>query len=295
MSVIDLSALPPPDVVEPLDFEASYQRLLSTFMGLCPEWSATMESDPVVKLIELLAYVDVQQRAHVNDSARSTMLGFAVGADLEHLAAGLDTKRLVAVPGDPEAFPPVAPVMESEASLRTRAQGAFERLSVAGPRAAYELHARAADGRVADARAISPAPAEVIVSVLSNEGDGTASDELVERVRQALSDEDVRPLGDRLTVQAARIIPYRLRIVLYHYPGPEAEPMVAAAWERLQAYAQEQRRIGRDVRRSAIFAAAHVAGVQRVEVAEPAEDIIVDLTEASYCTGIDVVVGGADE
>jgi len=32
-----------------------------------------------------------------------------------------------------------------------------------------------------------------------------------------------------------------------------------------------------------------------VEVAEPAEDIIVDLTEASYCTGIDVVVGGADE
>ncbi|MCS0770132.1 contractile injection system protein, VgrG/Pvc8 family [Escherichia coli] len=59
--------------------------------------------------------------------------------------------------------------MESDEALRLRVPAAFEGLSVAGPTAAYEFHARSADGRVADASATSPAPAEVVLTVLSRE------------------------------------------------------------------------------------------------------------------------------
>lgn len=83
-------------------------------------------------------------------------------------------KRLTVTPADNDAVPPVAAVMESDEALRLRVPAAFEGLSVAGPTAAYEFHARSADGRVADASATSPAPAEVVLTVLSREGDGTA-------------------------------------------------------------------------------------------------------------------------
>ncbi len=52
-------------------------------------------------------------------------------------------------------------------------------MSVAGPSGAYEYHGRSADGRVADVKATSPSPACVTISVLSREGNGTASAESV--------------------------------------------------------------------------------------------------------------------
>ena len=97
-----------------------------------------------------------------------------MGSDLDQLAANYNVKRLTVTPADNDAVPPVAAVMESDEALRLRVPAAFEGLSVAGPTAAYEFHAQSADGRVADASATSPAPAEVVLTVLSREGDGTA-------------------------------------------------------------------------------------------------------------------------
>ncbi len=48
----------------------------------------------------------------------------------------------------------------------------------------------------------------------------------------------------------------------YHFYPPEAE-LVMAAKPRLQRYIASQTRLGRDIRRSAIYAALHVEGVQR--------------------------------
>ncbi|MGC6580632.1 baseplate J/gp47 family protein, partial [Escherichia coli] len=81
-------------------------------------------------------------------------------------------------------------VTESDTALRLRAQAAFEGLSVAGPTGAYEYFAKSASGKVADAKAISPSPAVVVVSVLSTEGDGTASADLLATVDKALSADD---------------------------------------------------------------------------------------------------------
>ena len=294
--MIDLSQLPAPEVVEPLDFEGIYQDLLATFRALMGDgWTAPLESDPVVKLLELCAYREVQLRARINDAARSVLLAYAVGADLEQLAANVNVSRLLVSPGDSEASPPVDPVHENDASLRARVQRAFEGLSVAGPRAAYVFHALSADGRVADASAESPAPAEVVVTVLSREGDGSAGADLLDTVSAALSSEEVRPVADRLTVQGAQIVPYQVTATLWLYPGPEVEPILAAALAQLETYVGTQRRLGRDIRRSALFAALHVEGVQRVELPQPSADVVLTSSQAAHCTAIDVSAGGFDE
>ncbi len=294
--MIDLSQLPAPEVVEPLDFEVIYQDLLATFSALMGDgWTAPLESDPVVKLLELAAYREVQLRARINDAARAVLLAYAVGADLEQLAANVNVSRLLVSPGDPEATPHLDPVYENDASLRARVQRAFEGLSVAGPRAAYIFHALSADGRVADASAESPAPAQVVVTVLSREGDGSASADLLAVVEAALSSEEVRPVADQLTVQGAQIVPYQVSATLWLYPGPEAEPILAAAQAQLEAYVSTQRRLGRDIRRSALFAALHVEGVQRVELLYPEADVVLTSSQAAHCIAIDISTGGFDE
>ncbi|MBB9102070.1 baseplate J/gp47 family protein, partial [Escherichia coli] len=81
-----------------------------------------------------------------------------------------------------------------------------------------------------------PAPAEVVLTVLSREGDGTAEKDLLDVVENALNSENVRPVADRLTVRSAEIIPYRVEATIFLYPGPEAEPVMAAAKASLQKY-----------------------------------------------------------
>lgn len=76
-------------------------------------------------------------------------------------------------------------------------------------------------------------------------------------------------MADRVTVQSAQIVPYKINASLYVYPGPETEPILAAAKARLQNYISAQRRLGRDIRSSALYAALHVEGVQRVDLIEP--------------------------
>ena len=185
--------------------------------------------------------------------------------------------------------------MESDTDYRLRIQQAFEGLSTAGSTGAYQFHGRSADGRVADISVISPEPACVTISVLSRENNGVASEELLTIVRNALNDEDVRPVADRVTVQSAKIMDYKITASLYLYPGPEREPVLSAAKAKLQAYITAQHRLGRDIRKSAIYAALHVEGVQRVELAEPVADIVLDETQASWCSEYSVTVGGNDE
>ena len=272
MAVIDLSQLPAPQIVDVPDFETLLAERKAEFVALHPKdeqeaviRTLELESEPVTKLLQENAYRELLLRQRINEAAQAVMVAYAMGSDLDQLAANYNVKRLTVTPADNDAVPPVAAVMESDEALRLRVPAAFEGLSVAGPTAAYEFHARSADGRVADASATSPAPAEVVLTVLSREGDGTAEKGLLDVVEKALNSENVRPVADRLTVRSAEIIPYRVEATIFLYPGPEAEPVMAAAKASLQKYIASQTRLGRDIRRSAIFAALHVEGVQRVD------------------------------
>ena len=299
---IDLSQLPPPVVVEPLDFETLFAQRKAAFIAMYPEEeqeeiarTLELESEPITMLLEENCYRELLLRQRVNEAARAVMLAYSTDSDLDNLAVNFNVERLTIQEEDDSVTPPIEAVMESDPDLRTRTQQAFEGLSVAGPTAAYEFWGRSADGRVADISAVSPTPACVTISVLSREGDGTASDDLLSVVAAALNDEEVRPVADRVTVQSAEIVPYQIDATLYIYPGPEAEPVRQASEQQLQAYIAAQNRLGRDIRLSAIYAALHVEGVQRVELAQPVADIVLSDYQASHCTEYTITVGGYDE
>lgn len=302
MATIDLSQLPAPDVVEVLDYETLLAERKATLISLYPaEQQAaiartlSLESEPIVKLLQENVYREVILRQRVNEAAQANMVAYASDGDLDQLGANNGVTRLTLAPADDTTIPPTPAVMESDDDFRLRVASAFEGLSVAGPTGAYEYHAKSADGRVADASAISPSPACVTVTVLSREDNGEAPPDLLAVVDAALNDENVRPVADRVTVQSASIVNYAVEAALYLYPGPEAEPVRAAAEKKLAAFVSAQARLGRDIRKSALYAALHVEGVQRVELAQPAADVVLDKTQAAYCTGYRITVGGSDE
>lgn len=298
MATIDLSELPSPEVIATLDYEIILDEVKALIISSYPadEQSAiaaamALESEPLNVIAQVMAYRELMLRQVINDGAAACMLSHATSTDLDNLAANNNTERLIVT----EATDTTDAEMESDTKLRLRAQAAFEGLSVAGPTAAYEHFAKGASGKVADAKASSPAPAEVIVSVLSSEGDGTASAELIATVNAALSDESVRPVGDRLTVQSAEIISYDISATLYFYPGPESEPIADAAEEALKKWLEGQGNIGRDVALSAIMAALHVQGVQRVEIQSPPANVVISDTQAARCSSVTITRGGTDE
>lgn len=302
MATIDLSQLPAPDVVEALDYETLLNERKATLVSLYPAEqqdavarTLALESEPVVKLLQENAYREVILRQRVNEAAKAVMVAYALADDLDQLGANNGVTRLTLTAADDTTTPPTAAVMESDDDYRVRIAAAFEGLSVAGPSGAYEYHAKSADGRVADASAISPSPACVTITVLSREGNGEAAADLLAVVDAALNDEDVRPVADRVTVQSAAIVDYAVEAVLYLYPGPEAEPIRAAAGAKLAAFVSTQARLGRDIRKSALYAVLHVEGVQRVELLQPAADVVLDKTRAAYCTGWTLTIGGSDE
>ncbi|NWE75111.1 baseplate assembly protein [Pseudomonas yamanorum] len=292
MSIVDLSELPAPDVLEPLDFEEVYTERLSVFREFMGDnWSAALESDPVVKLLEVGAYVGIGDRARVNDAAKALLLAHAIRGDLDQLGANVNTPRLVIQAANLSGIPPVEEVREGDDAYRERIQLAYEGLTTAGPRNSYKLHARNASALVADASAESPSPACVTVTVLGLSGDGAVGPELLAVVASALNDENVRPLGDRVTVQSAQVLPYRVEAVLHMKgPGPESAVARDEAERRLAAWINPRRRLGVEVARSAVDAQLHVPGVSRVELTGW-KDLAPTTAQAAFCTGYSVKLG----
>ncbi|MDO5609482.1 MAG: baseplate J/gp47 family protein [Pseudomonadota bacterium] len=293
-SAIDLTRLPPLDIVEPLDFEIELAAAVADLRQRWPEYSALLESDPAYKLLEVLAYFTLQLRARINEAARACTLANARGNDLTQLAANFNVARRVISPGNPSAFPPEPPVLEPDDELRRRAQLAFEAISTAGPEGAYVFHALGAHADVLDASATSPAPVDVVISVLSRRPDGVPSQAVLDAVASALNAEHVRPLTDRVTVQPAEIVEYTIDAAVVMYPGPDAEVALAEAHRQLDAYIERHRRIGRDVTRSGLYAAIHVPGVQNVVLTSPPADIVITPLQSARCISKTLSLSGVD-
>ena len=91
-----------------------------------PAFDALVESDPAYKLLELAAYFKALLVQRGNDAARAVMPAYAQGADLDQIAARYNVARQVIDAGDPEALPPVPPVLEGDSDFRRRMLLAFE-------------------------------------------------------------------------------------------------------------------------------------------------------------------------
>ncbi len=289
-SAIDLSALPPPAVIGQLTFEARLAAKLAQLVLLHPEFTALVESDPAMKLLQADSYDETILAQAFADAARGLLLAYATGPRLDHLAALYALPRLVVTPADPEAG--TAEVLETDTALRQRVQLAPHSFSVAGPELAYVYWARSADGDVADATAVSPTPGQVVVTVLSASGNGVPGAGVLDAVRDVLTG-PVRPLTDEVIVQGASLVPFAIEAQLTVFAGPDQGLILQTALDSLNAHLAAARKLGRDVTRSALIAALHVANVQKVELLSPLADLDIDQGEIASVTDIDVIVSGS--
>lgn len=286
---LDLSRLPPPAVIKGLDYAAILAARLARVRELLaaagvPYDVEALASDPFVALEREDAYRELLDLASINDAAKAVMLAFAVGSDLDGLAAFYGVRRRTII----AATPDTPAILESDDELRARVQVAPEALTTTGTAGAYVHHAEQASSEIVDVAVLSPAPGQVRVVLLSRFGDGTPSDAALAAVRAELFDDAVKPLTVDLGVLVAVPVDYAIEIRLWIARGPDPDLVGAAARAAILNLAGVRRRIGEDINVSAIIAAAHVSGVEKVDVLRPVADIIIGPAEVGRCTGVTV-------
>ena len=255
---VDLTGLAPPPVVEQLGYEAILTAMTADLRARDPDFDAWVESEPVMKLLEIAAYRELLLRYRINQAARSVMLAYAAGADLDHLGALLGVTRSTG---------------ETDEQLRARIRLAPARVSTAGSEASYRFWVTSVPG-VTDVQVDSPSPGVVDVWALGGDApDGSPPPALVLAVADAISGDTVRPLTDTVRARTGRVRPYAIAATVTVASGPDVETVRTAAAAAVTAYARRQRKLGGSVPRSALIAALHVAGVVEVDLTEPAADV----------------------
>nr|WP_255720587.1 baseplate J/gp47 family protein [Acuticoccus kalidii] len=202
------------------------------------------------------------------------MFPTATGADLDNLAALYNVARKEG---------------ETDAAFRQRIHLHIEAFASAGPQGAYIYHALDAAPTLLDANAVRTAPGYVTVALLGA-ADGVPNAEEIAAVQTRFLDRDIRPLTDVVNVVAATLVPVKVTAELVLRPGPDAALLLAEATNALTDELNLRKKVGRNLSRSSVFRALQVEGVERVVLAEPASDVIIDETEAVRAGAITLTV-----
>ena len=303
MSTVDFSQLPEPNLIQELDYESIFNERKEKFIALYPateqnQWRTILnrESDPVVKVLQENAYLELLYRNKCNADARSLLLAYAEGSDLDHLAlTEYGLIRLIVTPADNSVVPPSPAIYESDERLRERCILSFDGMNTAGSANAYRYFTLSADGRVDGIKVKSdeatPCFLDIVITQVDSEN-GAASEELIQIVQTALDPDTVRPVGDRPTVKSSIATNYQIEAVLYVGKNAEDALLLETANIRLDKYIKNAQKNGESIYLSAIYAALHVDGIERVEIISPTADLVMDNYHHPYCTTKSITVGG---
>ncbi|MCK8640488.1 baseplate J/gp47 family protein [Acinetobacter schindleri] len=294
LTAIDLSQLNPPDVVRQIDFETILKEGLEDFYQrmeeVQPNFPRYLESDPAMKLAEAFAYREMLIRKESNEQALSVLLAFAKDNDLDHKAAERNLQRRIISPATENS----PEVKESNDSLRKRVQLAPEGQTTAGSEGSYIFHGLNADPRVKDIYPYAPLDEEnnptgiCNIYVLSTEGAGEASEELLNIVDAALNAKSVRPLTDKPIIYSASILNYSIEAEIFIDEGPDENIILSSCYQAAEEYTQKSHAFNGGVSLSGIYQALHQPGVSRVNLIYPAGNIDTSLGQVAYCTGINI-------
>ena len=305
MSTVDFSQLLPPSLITELSYEAIFTKRKESFISLydASEQQAVREllqreSEPVVKLLQENAYLEMLYQAKCNADARSLLLAYAEKSDLDHLAlTEYGLTRLVVTPANNTVIPPIDTVYESDERLRERCLLSFDGMNTAGSANAYRYFALSADGRVDGIKVRSDEANPYLLDIVITQVDslnGEASVELITAVQKALDPDHVRPVCDRPTVKASSATNYQIEAQLYVGKNAEDALLLEAANIRLDKYIKNAQKNGESIYRSAIFAALHVDGIQRVVITSPDNDLVMDSYHHPFCIAKTIAIGGVE-
>jgi phage-related baseplate assembly protein len=283
---IDFSRLPPPKVIEDIDYELILQRYRDQVVEKNPalDRAIQLEQSPTNIILEAEAYGEMVLRARVNAAARAVMLAFSTGSDLEHLASLLGVQRGT-VPANNSVTPPIPARPESDESLRRRAQMAPEAFTTAGSEGAYIFQSLSAHLGLRDASAIKiNNQGGIKVSLMNSGADPTPTDEQIDAVVRRLNAKNIKPLTDVVSVWPVKVKKTDIVANVTMYPGPDAAMVMSDIGVALEKVRNRISLIGRDLTRSAIISAINQEGVQSVDLASPADNIVVGPDECCVIT-----------
>ena len=269
---MNLSDLEIPQIIEELSLSEVLEQMRNKLIEIDPEFTAYLESDPLIKLMEIAAYRELLLIQRINQAAKANLLAFATESDLDNLAAFYGITRLE---------------NETDDELRTRTQAKIVGWSSAGSREAYKFHALNSDPRVKEANADSPEPGLVRISILSKENNGVVSEDLLEAVNDYMQRDDIRMLTDTVQVVPCNLIDIDVRAKITLMSSTPTEFLSTIKSSFKNAFAKIAG-LGVSISRSWIISNLFLDGVKDVQLLSPTSDVDVSETECARLLDVEL-------
>ncbi|MCC0036550.1 MAG: baseplate J/gp47 family protein [Hoeflea sp.] len=272
-TVIDLSRIPAPKAIEPLDHAALLQQFIDRFVAF---WAEARSEDPSLPSFDVQmlktdpsmiagrawTFIQLLDHGRINDALKALLAPLSTGSNLDNLVARQGIVRQIVTPATDSA----AAVMQSDARLLEIYLQSFGR-AAAGSRDAYLFAANNAWPGAGDievvGRRIHGRRGDVDIVVAGPNGDAPSTENLA-LVRAAVTADDVQPETTSVSVLAATRTEYTVNLVIEVLKGPDPEIVKTEAIARIRAAADERTFIGGEVPAALLSGAAYGASVMKV-------------------------------
>ncbi len=277
------------------------------------------EAEILTKLVEAFAVI-LQSRLRQLNADAQQMFGMYATDDamVDLIASQLSVERQVVSPGDPNAYPVVPPVMESNDSLLMRYYLSAYALASTGTRSGYRFHAMTLGGRptvkvdsyqknkvvvtyefedhelageTKDAQARRVSPGEVDCYILSHLGNGVPVQSLVDGTQEYLERDDIAQETDLITVKPSVSKGWNCEAVLYIRPGPDEDVVKDEAEKAIENYAAAQHVLGGSIEPSMLYRVLlETTGAHRGDLIQPAQPLRCIYSEAPFLGSVKIAV-----
>ncbi|WP_455480088.1 baseplate J/gp47 family protein [Bartonella sp. B23] len=245
-----------PEIISELSFEEIRAASLACLKEQLPDYTF-LESDPAIKVIEAFSYRELLLRQRINEAARANLLDFATGSSLDDLGDWHGVERMD---------------NEDDDRYRERIRLYVRSGKGSGTEPYYRFVALSADSRVKDAIIYRKGKDPTIhVALFGNDEQETASEDLLEKVSEALHKKNVIMTNDTIIVHSsvAKVIDLEADVWLL----PETSLQILTQMEmNLRASWQQEQAIGHELSLSWWISKLMISGVQKVIAIDPTQD-----------------------
>ncbi|MCM1240434.1 MAG: baseplate J/gp47 family protein [Lachnospiraceae bacterium] len=160
---------------------------------------------------------------------------------------------------------------ESDNDFYNRMRESMESHSTAGAGGSYIYHGKTASAAISDIVADSPEPGIADIRVMLHDGELPGED-ILKKVEEKLSADDVRPMCDLVRVSAPETTPFHIDIT--YYVPEEKTAATAEIMQNVETAVQnyitwQTERMGRDINPSYLYGLLMQTGIKRAEIREP--------------------------
>lgn len=184
---------------------------------------------------------------------------------------------------------------ETDDDLKERIYEAPNGYSTAGPSGAYEYHTKNVSQDIGDVVVRSEEPGEVDIYFIMD--DGSIPDQImIDTVYDYLNDSKIRPLTDKVVVQAPDTVTYNIELTYYISDSKKSAvtTIQADVEAAVNAYNYWQTaKISRDINPSYLIQKIMEAGAKRVEVTSPVFTVMGE-SAVAQCGTVAVNYGGVE-